>query len=86
MKNNVITITISNDLIAKIDKVKGPNSRGSYIRSAVIAALEVDITKRKAMFSEQPMDDGSAFPELDAALDAETAIRDNEASQEPENV
>lgn len=56
MKSNVITLTISNDLIEKIDRVKGPNSRGSYIRSAVISALEVDIAKRKEMFTKTPVE------------------------------
>jgi hypothetical protein len=86
MKKDVITLTISKELINRIDNVRGPEARASYIRRAVVAALEVDITKQKARFSEQPVDDGSACPELDNALDAETAIRDLEDAQEPANV
>ena len=39
MKNNVITLTISNKLIAEIDKVRGPEARASYIRRAIAAFL-----------------------------------------------
>lgn len=83
MKNDVITLTISKELIRKMDNVRGPEARASYIRRAVVAALELKAAKMP--LAEQPMDDCSSCPELDAALDVETAIRDLEA-QEPANV
>jgi hypothetical protein len=43
MKNNVITLTISNKLIAEIDKVRGPEARASYIRRAIASMLSKEV-------------------------------------------